>query len=67
MKSASWDDGSDGSTIMAGDFTGFFFLLQDFHNLNHRLRWHYNHLLRTFPRIEQFVDLMEVQAKLLGG
>ncbi len=55
------------NTVLPGDFTGFFFLLQDFHSLNNRIRWHYHHLLRTFPRIERFVDLMDVKAAVTSG
>ena len=55
------------NTILPGDFTGFFFLLQEFHHLNNRIRGHYHHLLRTFPQIERFVDLMHVKAAVTSG
>jgi len=54
--------------LTAAGLTGMYLLFQKFQDNFGRVKWHYELLVREFPDIERFVELMKAESKLtLGG
>ena len=55
------------SDMGAGDLTAFFLLLENFQHVFHRIKWHYEVLVREFPDIDRFLTLMQQKATVHSG